>query len=180
MFPIRPSGNQPRSRKHRRALLAVFWISGSFCGILLPFFAADISISLMRGIYDHAVSIVSVLYVVYLPFLLSALAVLLSAPAMILPVCFGKAFLCAYSLCCVFRAFGAGGWIISGIFLFPDWAALPVLYWYWRSVLLRDGCKRISSFCMAAGILAGIVWLDLRIIAPFGAGLIDFIERVNG
>lgn len=180
MFPISPSGNQLRFCKQRQVLLAVCWVSGILCGTFLSTSAADISPALMRGLYDPAVSIVSVLYVIYLPFLLSAFAVLLSAPAMILPVCFGKAFLCAYSFCCVFRTFGAMGWIISGIFLFPDWAALPVLCWYWRSVLLRDGRRGVFSFCMTAGILAGIVWLDLRIISPFGAGLIDFIERVNG
>lgn len=180
LFPIRPSGDRLRSCKHRQVLLAVCWILGILCGTFLSISAADLPLALMRGMYDPAVSIVSVLYVVYLPFLLSAFAVLLSAPAMILPVCFGKAFLCAYSFCCVFRTFGAIGWIISGIFLFPDWAALPVLYWYWRSVLVRNGRRGLSSFCMAAGILAGIAWLDLRIISPFGAGLIDFIERVNG
>lgn len=180
LVPIRPSVNQLRSCKHCQVLLAVCWILGILCGTFLSISAADLSPVLMRGIYVSAVSIVSVLYVVYLPFLLSAFAVLLSAPAMILPVCFGKAFLCAYSFCCVFRTFGAIGWIISGVFLFPDWAALPVLYWYWRSVLARGGCRGISAFCIAAGILAGIAWLDLRIISPFGAGLIDFIERVNG
>lgn len=180
MFPVSPFDRPPQTCKHRRVLLAVCWISGLLCGAFLSISAADIYLPLMRGLYKNAVSIVSVLRIVFLPFLLSAFAVLLSAPVMILPVCFGKTFLCAYSFFYVFRTFGTVGWIITGVFLFPDWAALPVLYWYWRSVFLRERHNGAVSFCVAAAFLAGIVWLDLRIISPVGAGLIDFIERVNG
>lgn len=84
-------------------ILALCWSFGLLFGFC-PHAQAELDVSWMRGLRYRAVSIVSLLRVILLPFLLSAFAVLLSAPALRLPVCFCKAYLHGYADYSVFRA----------------------------------------------------------------------------
>ena len=164
-----------QKRKGLCWILAFCWISGLFCGMTVYCLETETFASLMRSCIYEAVSISGLLYVNVFPFLLSVFAVFLAAPAMLVPVCFGKAFLTGLVSLGIMDLFDSAGWLCRGLFLFSNCAVLPVLYLYWiRSV--QDRTPRPSgtgrAFLAAVAVL-GICSLDFCIISPFWASLID-------
>lgn len=180
MIQMRFSGSRVCSCKQRQIILALCWSFGLLFGFLLSHTQTELDVSWMHGFLYSTVSIVSLLRVVLLPFLLSAFAVLLSAPALILPVSFCKAFLHGYAVYSLSRTFGVVGWVVSGVFLFSNWASVPVCYWYWHRALTQPPARMWCRFSLTLLLLLGIAFADHFIISSFRAGLIDYLERVNG
>lgn len=79
-------------RKYCFLFLAFCWIAGLLSGASACLAAGDSLNSLMRGAAARPVSIVSLLGVTMFPFLLSAFAVYISEPWLLLIVSFGDAF----------------------------------------------------------------------------------------
>ena len=78
-------------RKGTTVFLALSFLIGLVSGILIFFAAGESFLSLMRSAFYSPVSIVGLLCVTALPFLFSAIAVFLSQPWLMFPICFGKA-----------------------------------------------------------------------------------------
>lgn len=169
-YPILPHS----FRKGWRFFLALFWFAGLLCGIFAYLSAEDSILSLMRMTPSGSVSIVGLLCVTVLPFLLSAFAVSISMPALILLLCFCKAFLFAFVSLGVLQVFGTAGWLFRWLFLFGDCAVIPVLYCFWlqHPVVLRQAFHWKTALLPTAGLIIGIV--DYRIISLLLAGLIEF------
>ena len=163
-------------RKGTAYVLAVFWLAGILYGILCFAVARSDLSALMRSTITGSVSIVGLLSAVYLPFLLSAFALLFSLPWMLFCVCFCKAFLFAFVSLGLLLSFPGGGWLFRYFLLFGDCAVLPVLYWYWLHSISVPSVSRwfptILTSC--AGILA--VGLDYRVISPYFECLIDSMK----
>ncbi|MGM9651200.1 MAG: hypothetical protein ACI3VX_04595 [Faecousia sp.] len=157
-----------------RFFLAGFWVSGFLCGILVYLSAGRTLVSLMRSTPMASVSIVGMLCVTTLPFLFSATAVFLSKPVLLLPICFGKAFLFAFVSMGIFQAFGSAGWLFRWLLLFSDCASVPVLYWFWLRHISGDrpliGWE--AAWLCSLAVLTGSI--HFSVISPFLAGLIEF------
>lgn len=160
-------------RKGCRFFLACSWLSGLACGILVYLSAGGLLVSLMRSTVYVPVSIVGLLCVTTLPFLFSALAVFLSKPGLLLPICFGKAFLLAFVSIGIFQAFGSAGWLLRWLLLFGDCASVPVLYWFWLRYLpgTRPLCGWEAFSMLSLGVLIGSV--NYSVISPFLVRLIE-------
>lgn len=147
---------------------------GLLCGISVFYSVGDSFFALMRIAGTRHVSIVSLLSVVILPFLLSAFVVYFSKFALLLPVCFFKAFVFSGISFIIVRAYGPAGWLFRYLFLFSDCMVMPILYWFWLRYV--DGKHRFCGWEAAAlvaiGLLIGSV--DYRIISPMLARLIEF------
>ena len=159
-------------RRKRKLFLASVWI----CGLYFGSFAASQDsalVSLMRTAAQTRVSIVSLLPVLLLPFLISAFAVSISKPWLIIPVCFVKAFSFGFQVGGIAAAFGNAGWLARILLLFSASCSVPVLYWFWlrhfsgrcRSAVWRD-------FGICAGIILLIGILDSGFISPYLASII--------
>lgn len=162
----------PQRRKGLRLLLALAWLSGWLCGLLLAFLSDDFLISLMRGTLTAPVSIVRLLGASTLPFLISAFAVFLLRP-ILLPVCFLRAFLSGLFAGGLMRAFGPSAWLLRFFLMFGDTLTAPILYWFWLRGVERR-CRPSfweTAACISAAILIGSV--DYRFISPFLARLIE-------
>ena len=83
-------------RKYCFLFLAFCWIAGLLSGASACLAAGDSLNSLMRGAAARPVSIVSLLGVTMFPFLLSAFAVYISEPWLLLIVSFGDAFVLSF------------------------------------------------------------------------------------
>lgn len=160
-------------RRGCRFFLASSWLLGLICGILVYLSAGGILVSLMRSTLYVPVSIVGLLCAAVLPFLFSALAVFLSRPGLLLPICFGKAFLLAFVSLGVIRAFGSAGWLLRWLLLFGDCVSAPMLYWFWLRYIpgdrLLSGWEAASLFSL--GLLIGSV--NYSVISPFLVRLIE-------
>lgn len=161
-----------RQRKYTHYILAFFWFSGLVCGALLFLTAGTSVTSLMRRCVLQPVSIVSLLYVTILPFLVSILMALISRPMLILPICFGKAFLFSFVSAGILSVYGSSGWIIQALLLSIDcWSAFLIYLWWLRMLQCAERWKWEGLFLTAMAILADSVYF--RIISPFLACLID-------
>ena len=137
-------------RKDCFLFLAFCWIAGLVSGASACLAAGDSLNSLMRGAAARPVSIVSLLSVTMFPFLLSALAVYISEPWLLLIVSFGDAF----------------------VLSFVSLLASPLMYLSWLRHLTGrrrfDGLEAACVLCLCA--LIGSV--DFRLVSPLLARLI--------
>ena len=154
-------------------ILAVVWLIGLFVGMYLGSNADNSYFLLMRMALNTRVSIVGLLGISCLPFLLSAYAVYLGKPKLILLVCFCKAVLftsCGYA---VLISFGSAGWLIRLLLQFSDIVLLPLYCWF--SIRHIHGkettLKRDTAVCILAAACAGSI--DYCLVSPFLAMLID-------
>ena len=83
-------------RKYSFLFLAFCWIAGLLSGASVYLAAGDSLNSLMRSAVMRPVSIVSLLCVTMFPFLISAFAVYISEPWLLLIVSFGDAFVLSF------------------------------------------------------------------------------------
>jgi hypothetical protein len=151
-------------------LLGIFWFLGMLSAVV-TYSQTRISFSsLMRLAAADQVSIVSLILSLLLPYLLSAFAVYISKPLLLLPI----AFLRGFSLMLVFmgasEAFGSAGWLVRSLFLFSDLSFMPFLYLFWHrniSGVTQDG----RWVCCMVGIF--IACLDYRYVSPFLVGLLS-------
>ena len=148
------------------------WCAGLFLGASLAGRAEAASVSLMRAAASRHVSIVNLLFVLFLPFLLSALAVFLSRRWLLFPIALGKAFSFGYTAGLIGCAYGTAWWLIRLLMMFSDCLIVPLLCWFmlrcladYRKALWRD-------LALCAGVTAVIGSIDIMVIAPFLTALI--------
>lgn len=154
-------------------ILICFWIAGSLCGLASACFAGPTVSSLMRKTAFCSVSIVSLLVTVFLPFLLSAFAVIISAPGLIFPIAFTKSFLQIFVSMGIFLTFGSAGWLFRILIGFADFVSVPLLVWFWLRCLGVRRSAFYTDFLFAVAFLFLITCIDYRIISPL---LADFIN----
>lgn len=154
-------------RKRGPAFLALSWCLGLVCGIQAARTASDTLIPLMREAVRRPVSILGLLNVTVLPFLISAYAVSLPEPWLLLIISSTKAFIfgfCAYG---VRLAFGQSSWLVRFLFLFSDSCLIPLLLLFWlRHIGNKKPVRRWELIaCLAAAAIVGTI--DYRFISPF-------------
>lgn len=147
--------------------LLSLWSLGLICGAWFSTSAGDAYLSLMRSATCARMSIFSLLGTLLLPFMISALAVLMDAPILIFFISFAKGFSFSFVSLGTVLAFPAGGWLVRWLLMFSDVCVNPVLLFFMFRCLAR---KKGSLLIPAVGV-CGYVFLaaaiDHRYIAPF-------------
>ena len=154
-------------RKADHILLAFSWLLGLGAGGLVFRDTGDSIASLMRLAAVSQMSIVGLFFNILLPFLLSAFAVYIGLPKLLLIVCFGKAFTYAFVACGIFACYDGSGWLIRWLLLFSDSCSLVLLYGYAMRHISGAGRFSLSSFLVlmvGIGLLTGV---DYTMISPF-------------
>lgn len=159
-------------RKGSACFLALSWFLGLLSGAAIFFSAGIAYFSWMRGVLHGSVSIVGLLCVTVLPFLLSAFAVFISEPWLLLPISFGKALLFSFISLCVLESFGSAGWLVRWLLMFSDLLFVPVLYWFWHRHISGEHCfsGSVSLLLLSLCILIGSI--DFCYVSPYLANLI--------
>ena len=154
-------------RKADHILLAFSWLLGLGAGGFVSRNAGDHIVSLMRLAPMCQMSIVGLFFNILLPFLLSAFAVYVGLPKLMLIICFGKAFTYAFVVCGIFACYDGSGWLIRWLLLFSDSCSLVLLYGY-ALRHISGACRfSLSSFAVLVvgiGLLTGV---DYTMISPF-------------
>lgn len=167
------SRSSPRQgRKGFRFYLAFSWMAGLICGSAVAASAETPLFSLMRGALYAPVSIVGVLCVSVLPILFSAYAVFLSNFALLLPICFTKAFLFSFVSLGISWAFASAGWLMKILLLYSDWTSLPILYWFWLRSLSPYRSVGLWETILAFTLMGLLGSIHFSIISPFLVRLI--------
>lgn len=159
------------------SFLSFCWTGGLLSGIWLWYSSGGSLSSLMRSSLYGSVSIVRLVFILLLPFLLSAFAVLFSSRWLIYPIAFGKGVFFAFVSMGVFSCFGCAGWLIRLFLCFSEIVSLPLLYWLWIRLLRdEDGAGSRDAFLLLAPVFL-IGSIDYCFITPFFSELVNFIER---
>ena len=156
-------------RKYAVPALACSWILGLLFGIRvgqIAFFDFNSMAATFPGN-----TFVSLLAVMLFPIVVSVLIMYMGQPWLLLIVAFLKSFSFAYVSWIVMCDFGSAGWMIQLLIMFSDCLSLPLLWWYWCSLLRRTQHSLISMSIpiLLATIAVGI--LDNRFIAPILSAL---------
>lgn len=154
-------------RKACIPLLAFCWFSGIALGALTGCSAGDSAISLMRAVSDFDVSIVALFFSQVLPFLISAIAVYIHAPWLLLLISFGKAFTFSFCASILTLAYGSAGWLLRLLLMFSDFCLCPVLLLFWARHIFADQKLNLSDCCACLMVIAAIVYWDHSFVSPF-------------
>ena len=159
-------------RRSGKWLLILCWSTGLLFGNAVATNAGEFLVPMMRSAVSAPVSILGLLAAAVLPFLISAYAVSISEPWLLLIISTLKAFGFSFSACAVSLAFGQSSWLVRFLFLFSDHCVMPLLWLYWLRHI--SGEKAFSLQEMACFIAAAVVigWMDYFMISPFLAALI--------
>jgi len=147
--------------------LAVLWVVCLFFGRRIALQTEDYLFAMMHTAVSVRVSIVDLLVLQLIPFCLSALAVYISVPYIIYPVCAVKAFLGGYSLGTIGIVYGDAGWLIRFLYLFTDTIMSPLLLWYWFKHISGANHSRHKHFKYVLLGLSAAAALEYFVISPF-------------
>ena len=153
-------------------LLAFSWFLGTLLGIPAALAANNFLVPMMCQSVQCSVSIPDLLAVTVVPFLLSAFAVSLSEPWLLLIISTFKAFNFSFCACGVRLAFGQSSWLVRFLFLFSDYLLVPLLYLYWVRHIQGQAVRRTWELYCCIGASLVISGIDCFIVAPFLASLI--------
>ena len=145
-------------------LLALAWILGLCSGQAVCMLSESLPSSMMRSAACSAVSIVGLLHT-FFPFFLSAVAIVLHAPRMLLPLSFGKAFFSSYASFAICSFFGTAGWLARWFLMFSDLFTLPMLYFLWHRCLAADRTVSIPEALLLMAFALLIASIDYSIIS---------------
>lgn len=160
-------------RKTSPWLLALSWIIGMLLGIPAALAASEFLVPMMRGSVSYPVSIPGLLAATLLPFLISAYAVSLSEPWLLLFISTIKAFGFSFCACGVSLAFGQSSWLVRFLFLFSDHCLIPVLYLYWLRHIRGESMVTSWELPACIGTALAVGSIDYCLIAPFLVSLIE-------
>ncbi len=155
------------------AFLAVTWIAGFLSGIVISNTVGTSVSSLMRMSMNTHVSIVSVLFASFLPFLFSTAAILLSKIWLFFPVCFVTSFSYAYTLNSIICCFGVSGWAIQILFMLTDGIAAVVMLWFWLRFISKQCALHLHDAAICMLFLAGTAAAECYLISPLLASIIQ-------
>ena len=154
-------------RQHScKFVILILWTVGFWLGVCFAAFADNLT-SLMRAFCEESVSIVGLFLVPFFPFLISAVAVFLSASLILYLTCFCKSFLLGFSVCIVSSAFSGGGWLICALLLFTDLLTVPALLLFQLRCAQRCGRQIWRDALIAALWFAAVSAVDRLWILPF-------------
>ena len=147
-------------------LLALCWCGGLILGISFASSADDSTLLMMHSASMSAVSIPGLLSILFLPFLLSALAVYLSRSLLLLGVAFVKAFAFGFCAFAVNAAFQSAGWLVCMLLMFSDLCSLPLLVWFWLRHIAGDRRNAAADLAVCAAIALFIGGFDYCVVSP--------------
>lgn len=150
----------------RRILLGICWMLGMAAGCIYSQRFGDLSAGMIRQTALTLPTFVGSVSVALLPFLLSAFAVSICEPWLLLAISSFKAFsfsFCAWGVC---LAFGKSSWLVLFLFLFSDFCLVPALYLYWLRHI-HGKAAHIWENVLVVLYTSLIAILDHQIVAPF-------------
>lgn len=164
---------ESRHSKLYEVILGVCWSFGLLLGFAYGTNANPLHFQLMRvAAFEHT-SIIGLVIVLYIPLLLSALAVNYMCPQMLLLICFVKAFLFAACSGVIAAEFGSSGWLIRFLLQFSDCCAVPLLYLFSiRNISVQKSGIQFD-FLLSSIVLLIVGCVDYFVISPFLVRLIN-------
>ena len=148
-------------------LLVLCWIFGLFAGYFFIIGHGDSISSLMHTAVNQRVTIVGLVLTLFFPLIISAMAVHLRSPLVLLVLVFLKAFCFSGCYFAVGIAFKGAGWLVRWLLLFSDSCMVVMLLWLWLEIIAGEvhTFKHSLITCVISAIIVGCI--DYFVISPF-------------
>ena len=153
-------------------LLAFSWLFGMVLGCVTCIHCREQAEELILQSVAAVPSFVGAVSVVFLPFLLSAFAVSICEPWLLLIISTFKAFsftFCAWGVC---LAFGQSSWLVLFLFLFSDLCLIPFQYFYWLRHIRSSKHPSACELPVLLAIALSVGCVDYWFISPFLVSLL--------
>ena len=154
-----------KCRKYGTSILACSWTLGLVFGICSV--ASGSFGPVFQQAADLSPSFFSIISVLFLPLVISLLALFAGWRWVIFPLAFLKALSFAYVGWSILAAFGSAGWLIRLLLMFSDCTTVPLLWWFWNKALTLEFDALVPASFSAALTILGIGILDYGVISPF-------------
>ena len=154
-------------------LISVNWITGFLFGCYLGSQLTDTGVSVMHNVVSCPLSFFSLYFVLFFPFVVSAVFIKLSQPLLSLLVTFAKALFVGYCSCGILIVFSSAGWLIRSLVLFSDSLIIILLLWFWIRNIAGDGNKFKSDIILCAVLSFAISCIDYFAVSPFLEALLN-------
>lgn len=151
--------------------LALLWTVSLICGGFLAVNDPSV-VFLMRSAPYSQVSIVGLIYAIFLPITVSLVFNRRFHRLWIYVLSALRAFLTGYILLGISYAYGDSGWLVCGLSLFSCTTVNILLVYIWSGILLTNHRRSGTEFIFS--MLLGFVFgtLDYAIISPFLTNLL--------
>ena len=164
--------SDPQVLRSQTCKLTIFlcWILGLLFGMYAATGVGDSFLLMMRG--DVLTVSIPGLPITALPFLLTAIAVLMPDIGTLVPVVLWKAFTYSYCACCIGVVYGYSSWLLRLLLMFGQFTTVPILMWLW---LRKCECTKPLSIWEIAACGAIVVLLDgvdRCVVTPFLASIL--------
>lgn len=154
-------------KKGRFALLILCWLIGAILGIWIFQLQRVCFVSLMRGAFGSAVSIVGLLSVIILPLSITAFAIIYSKPLILHILCLAKSALYSLCVCAIYFIYGSAGWLAQGLLLFLDNCSIILLWTLWCSSDSLHKRRMLKIFASCFVLCIGIWLFDYFAVSQF-------------
>lgn len=157
-----------------KTFVSLCWLLGLLSGY---FIATKVSISvlfMMRTSLTERVSIVSVFFATFFPFLLILAVMRYGSALLCLPIVFVKACSFGYCLYTISIAFGSAGWLMRLLYLFSDACCVVVLLLF----VFKHPQKRAERYgrelWVCTGVLSAMACIEYFLLSPFAVMLLNY------
>ena len=152
-------------------VFSLCWSAGILAGFgLFLIYGPSFSFQ-MRSAVTQPVSIIGLLFSIFLPLLCTYISVLINRPFFLLSICFIKAASFGFTLFGITEIYGTASWLFCILFTFSDIFFLFVLFLLWLRYPDCYDSKSRCPFCFSVMIGLLIVFVDYFVITPFLCGL---------
>lgn len=151
----------------RVIILALFWILGLICGIVLFLLSELFQFISIQNALSGPVTFFRLLCIVFAPFLLSVLAVYVRKTGFLFITAFLKAFVFSIIAMAIRVSFGSAGWLVFVLLMFTDLMSLPLLLFYWIRNLSGESTHAFVECLTFISIGFLICCIDYSMIVPF-------------
>lgn len=152
-------------------VLLLIWAFGLFAGIYFYILVKPPIFLQMRSVIFQPVSIVGLIFSLFLPLLCTYVAVSLNKPIIILIVCFFKAVAFGFTYSWISVLFGSASWLVRLLFMFSDYCFLHVLFALWIQFSSKHHDFKAYDFCFSILLALIVTAADYLLVSPFVIGL---------
>ena len=157
--------------------LALCAFLGAVFGVFFVFLAGDSLPLLIWCAACSPVSIIDLLFAIFLPFALSVLLILRYHSWLIYPICLLRFFTFSACAFCIVRNFASAGGLMLFLMQFQDFVLLPSLVWL--SIRRLSGLIRSRDCIYIVCTAIVLVLIQCCFISPFTVKLIDTYETMG-
>lgn len=149
------------------AVIACVWIIGLLLGCYLVSHSTVTDALINLNFILFPASFFHLLFVLFLPFLISAFLIRFSLPLLSLSVVFAKAIMVGCCSCTILAHFSTAGWLIRSLLLFSDSLIIILLVWFWVRNIAGDRSKLYTDTILCTVLTFIISCIDYFAVSPF-------------